>query len=191
MPTDPRPSDPRSAWQSQPTEDFRMTPALLERYVSSSRQRLRWLRAAQCLGGTAGLIGYAAIAVTFDGLMMRSGAALLALVFAFTLVLLYRTRRALDLGTSAAAPLIEFYRADLERQRQLWTGFRLWSRLVIGVPAACVLFAGFARAHPSLARIIYLELAAALIALGIAFVGAHRRARRYQQEIEELDALRR
>ena len=47
-----------------------------------------------------------------------------------------------------AAPFIEFYRADLERQRQLWTGFRLWSRLVIGVPAACVFFLGFARAHP-------------------------------------------
>jgi hypothetical protein len=144
---------------------------------------------AQYAGSTMGVVGFADIAWIAHGAMLRIGAALLALVFAFVLVLLRRAGSP-PIASATAAPFNDFYRADLERPRKLSTGFRLWSRLILGVPVACVFFIGFARANPSLARFIYVEAAVVIAALGIAFTSAHRRARRYQQEIDELDALR-
>lgn len=191
MRTDQTPSDPRTEWQSQPTEDFRMSRALLDRYVSTAHRRLRRLTAAQYAGATGGLIGSTLIAATSDGRMMRIGAVLMALLFAFVLTLLYRTSGLRDVAAPVALPSIESYRADLERHRKLFTGFRLWSRFVIGVPVAIVVCVGLAQANPAMARIIYLELAAIVAGLTITCVVAHRKGRQYAQEIEELDALRR
>jgi hypothetical protein len=168
-----------------------MSRALLDRYVSTAHRRLRRLTAAQYAGATGGLVGSTLIAATSDGRMMRIGAALLALLFAFALVLLRRAPRGRDAGLAIADPSIESYRADLERHRMLFSGYRLWSRLVIGVPVAIVFCVGFARANPAMARIIYLELAAIVAGLSITCVVAHRKGRQYAQEIEELDALRR
>jgi hypothetical protein len=191
MRTDQTPSDPRTEWQSQPTEDFRMSRALLDRYVSTSHRRLRRLTAAQYAGATGGLIGSTLIAATTDGRMLRIAAVMFALLFAFVLVLLRRAPRGRDVGPAIADPSIESYRADLERHRMLFSGYRLWSRLLIGIPVATVFCVGFARANPALARIAYLELAAIVAGLSITCLLAHRKGRQYQQEIEELDALRR
>src|SRR3954469_25408538 len=109
MRTDQTPSDPRTEWQSQPTEDFRMSRALLDRYVSTSHRRLRRLTAAQYAGATGGLIGSTLIAATADGRMPRIGALLMALLFAFTLVLLRRAPRGRDVGPAIADPSIESY----------------------------------------------------------------------------------
>jgi hypothetical protein len=191
MPTDRTPSDPRTEWQSQPTEDFRMSRALLDRYVSTSHRRLRWLSAAQYLGIIAGLVGSIVVAATSDGRLLRLGAVMMALLFAFVLTMLYRTSGLRDVATPVALPSIESYRADLERHRKLFTGFRLWSRPLIGLPVAIVVSIGLAQAHPELARIIYLDLVAIVVGLCIACLIAYRKGRQYQQEIEELDALRR
>ena len=168
-----------------------MSRALLDRYVSTSHRRLRRLTAAQYAGASGGLIGSTFVAVTSHGGMPRVGAAMMGLLFAFVLVLLHRAPRGRDVGPAIADPWIESYRADLERHRMLFSGFRLWSRLLIGVPVATVVCVGLARANPALARIIYLELAAIVAGLSITCLLAHRKARQYQQEIEELDALRR
>jgi hypothetical protein len=191
MRSDQTPRDPRTEWQSQPTEDFRMSRALLDRYVSTSHRRLRRLTAAQYAGASGGLIGSILVAATIDGRVMRIAAVMFALLFAFALVLLRRAPRGRDVGPAIADPFIESYRADLERHRMLFSGYRLWSRLLIGIPVATVFCVGFARANPALARMIYLELAAIVAGLSITCLLAHRKGRQYQQEIEELDALRR
>ena len=87
MSIDDRTNDPRSEWQKQPTEDFRMTPALLERYVSTSRRRLRLLSVAQYAGVTWGIMASIWAAAIAGGRMLRIGAVLMALLFAFVLVL--------------------------------------------------------------------------------------------------------
>jgi hypothetical protein len=191
MSIDDRATDPRSEWQHQPTEDFRMTPALLERYVSTSQRRLRLLSVAQYAGASAGIIGSIRVAATIGGRMMQIGAALMSLLFAFVLVLLYRAPRRRDVGSATAAPFIESYRAELERHRWLFSGYRLWSRLVLGIPVATVFCLGFAQSYPARARFIYLELAAIVAGLSISCLVAHEKARQYQEEIDELDALRR
>ena len=191
MPIDHTSGDPRTEWQNQPTEDFRMSRALLERYVSTSHRRLRWLSAVQYLGMVAALVTSVVVAATSDGGLMRLGAVMMALLFAFVLTMLYRTSGLRDVDTPAALPSIESYRADLERHRKLFTGFRLWSRPLIALPVAIVFSIGLARAHPALARNIYLDLVAIVAGLCITSLIAYRKGRQYQQEIDELDALRR
>lgn len=184
-----RGDDPRALWQQQPTEEFRMSHELLNRYVSASHRRLRTLTMAQYAGSAAGLVAALWFAVVLDATIMRIGAVLMAMLFVFVLVLLYRAPRVRDVGPAIANPFIESYRADLERHRTLFSGFRLWSRPVFGVPVAAVLCLGAARTYPALARIFYLELAVIIVVLSVTVAKAHRKAREYQQEIDELDAL--
>ena len=184
-------SDPRTEWQNQPTEDFRMSRALLDRYVSASHRRLRLLSAVQYLGMVSALVVSVVLAVRSDGGLLRLGAVMMAFLFAFVLTMLYRTSGRRDVATQAALPSIESYRADLERHRKLFTGFRLWSRPLIALPVAIVVSIGLARAHPALARNIYLDLVAIVVGICLTCVIAYRKGRQYQQEIEELDALRR
>ena len=191
MPIDHRPSDPRSEWQNQPTEDFRMSHALLQRHVASSHRRLRWLSAAQYTGACVSIVCWVLIAVTFDDHIIRVGAVMAALLFVFVLVLLYRAPRGRDDGSAIAVPFIESYRADLERHRTLFSGYRLWVRPALGIPVATVFCLGVARSYPVLAPQLYLVLGATVAGLSISTVVAHRKAQQYQQEIEELDALRR
>lgn len=180
--------DPRALWQQQPTEDFRMSRELLDRYVSTSHRRLRTLTTAQYAGTAAGLAASLWFAVVLDATIMRVGAMLMAMLFVFVLVLLYRAPRTRDVEPAIANPSIESYRSDLERHRTLFSGFRLWSRLVFGVPVAVVSCLGAARTYPALERIFYLELAAILVVLSVTVAKAHRKVREYQEEIDELGA---
>ena len=191
MPIDHTSGDPRTEWQNQPTEDFQMSRALLDRYVSTSHRRLRWLSAAQYLGISAGLVGSIIVAVAFDAPLMRLGAVMMVFLFAFVLTMLYRASGLRDVATPAAIPSVESYRADLERHRKLFTGFRLWSRPLFALPVAIVFSIGFAQARPELSGLIYRDLVAIVVGICITSLISYRKGRQYQQEIEELDALRR
>jgi hypothetical protein len=48
---------------------------------------------------------------------------------------------------------IEFYRTELTRQRNFHSGMWFWSRIVIFTPGPLIFMAGFAVAHPPLAKI--------------------------------------
>jgi peptidoglycan/LPS O-acetylase OafA/YrhL len=93
-------------------------------------------------------------------------------------------RRAALMGATA---WMDFHRGELERQRDFHRGRRLWTRLLVLLPSALVFLAGFAKAHPEVARTIWLEalvvvlLAAAAVPLNL------RLARRYQRQLDELD----
>jgi hypothetical protein len=82
-----------------------------------------------------------------------------------------------------------FYRAELERQRDFHRGIWLWSRLAIVFPSYFLFAFGLALAHPELAR-GFAAVAASFIVLGIAAVPLNLRlSRKYQRQLDELDAL--
>jgi hypothetical protein len=84
----------------------------------------------------------------------------------------------------------DFYRAELERQRDFHRGIWLWSRLVIIFPSYMLFSIGFAMAHPELGRGFATAIAACLFVLGIVAVPLNlRMSRKYQRQIDELDAL--
>ena len=89
---------------------------------------------------------------------------------------------------SAAYP--DSYRAELERQRDFHRGIWLWSRLAIIFPSYMLFSIGFAMAHPELGRWFEVAITASLIILGIVAVPLNLRlSRKYQRQIDELDAL--
>jgi hypothetical protein len=82
-----------------------------------------------------------------------------------------------------------FYRTELERQRDFHRGPCFWSRLVIMIPGYILFCIGFAMAHPELAQGLT-AIACAFIVLCIVAIPLNLRlSRKYQRQIDEVDAL--
>jgi hypothetical protein len=80
-------------------------------------------------------------------------------------------------------------RTELERQRDFHRDIWFWSRLVIIVPGYILFLIGFAMAYPELARGLA-AIAGAFIVFGILAVPINLKlSRKYQRQIDELDAL--
>jgi hypothetical protein len=93
----------------------------------------------------------------------------------------------LESGLSACT---DSYRAELERQRDFHRGTWLWSRLAIIFPSYMLFYIGFLTAHPEFGKGFAAACVTCLIILGIVAVpGNLRLSRKYQRQIDELDAL--
>ncbi len=80
-------------------------------------------------------------------------------------------------------------RAALVCERNRLTGRRLWLPFAVGVPAGLVVMIGIAQARPALQRYVWLEIVMFAVAMPLALLVGHRRARRTQARIDDLDAL--
>ena len=88
-----------------------------------------------------------------------------------------------------AGGTLEHLRNELARQRNFHWGSRFWQRMLIFVPGPLVFFAGFARAHPEVIRMIRFE-AISFVVLAIAAIPLNLwMARRYERQIDELTSL--
>jgi hypothetical protein len=102
---------------------------------------------------------------------------------------LYKTRNGELPSETRPSACTDFYRAELQRQRDFHRGIWLWSRLVITVPSYFLFAIGLAMAHPEAAR-GFAAIAASFIVMGIVAVPLNLRlSRRYQRQMDELDAL--
>ncbi len=82
------------------------------------------------------------------------------------------------------------YRAELERQRDFHCGWWFWSRLLIMLPGPILFCVGGVIAQPETTQ-GYFAIIVCLIALAIAAIPLNLRlARKYQRQIDELDAVR-
>ena len=82
-----------------------------------------------------------------------------------------------------------FYRAELERQRDFHRGSWFWSRLIIMIPGYMLFLVGIAMADPGSVRVV---LAIGAFFLGVCVLAVPlnlRLSRKYQRQIDELDAL--
>jgi hypothetical protein len=186
------PDDPRSLWQADGSGAGRL---------SASELRAR----VQRLARTTRRRNYAALVVCgvvlavcvwwflwIDDPLARVGSVLTA-VGVGTIVFQVRAnqmseqaavRRASQMGETAS---VEFYRADLERQRDFHRGRWLWPRLLLLAPGPQILFVGFARAHPEVAATIRLEALAAAILLLAAVPVNLWLAHGYQRQLDQLN----
>jgi hypothetical protein len=84
---------------------------------------------------------------------------------------------------------LEHLRRELARQRDFHRGTRFWSRMLLLVPGGLIFFAGFARAHPEVIRIIRFEIIS-FVVFALAAIPLNRwMARRYQKQIDALARL--
>ena len=190
------PDDVKSVWQNQNVESFRMSIDEIRRKIEQFDTKIR----------RRNFIAYAAcfivIAYTgwcfffFPNLIQRIGSILTVLGTGY---LVYQARlnqlqkrAAVITGTKMRnAVSVEFYRAELQWQRDFHRGIWLWSRLLIFAPGPLVFILGFEIAHPELATIIRAEGVAILFLAALAVPLNLTLARKYQKQIDELESLQR
>ncbi len=184
-------------WQEQPATVTALGDEALRAHathVARAHRRLRLLRLVQHVGTAFGIVAATTVALRFTDPLMRLGAGLLALAFAFRWTILRRMPLTPE-ALASARPIVSWepgfvaYRSALMQRLSEDRGPLLWSRLAIGAPAAAIFLYGFARAYPALGSFIAVEAVAVAAGLAVAFVSALRRARRCQTELDALDAL--
>ena len=135
------------------------------------------------------IVTFGSFILTFPNTLARVGSGLTVAAALYMAYQLYERRNGkLPSGTGLSA-CTAFYRKELERQRDFHRGIWFWSRLVIMVPGYILLLIGLAMAYPELARGLA-AIAGAFIVLCIVAVPMNLKlSRKYQRQIDELDAL--
>jgi len=185
--TDSSPNDNLQAlWQSQSSEQPVMS-------LEQIREKARYLERRVVRRNRREYVAAVFVAVAYGGILWRAPSAAVrigaALILAATAVVCYRLR---VYGSAASLQdnvginnSLEFYRAQLERQRDLLRSVWIWFLLPF-VPGFVVGLIGYARAQPShqAATIVYSVLAM-LLGIGLHLLN-HRAAVRLQRVLDRL-----
>jgi len=186
--------DVRDAWQSQPVEPFRMSPDEIHKKIGQLDKKIRrrnFIGFAICFLEIA---CFSCFYFIFPILIQRIGALLTVLGMGYLVYQLYlnQLQRAESTNTAArmgTAALAEFYRAELQRQRDFHCGIWFWSRLIMILPGPLVFIVGLETVYPSLAIYIRAEGAAFLFFAALAIPLNRRLAREYQKQFDELETM--
>jgi hypothetical protein len=100
----------------------------------------------------------------------------------------WRETPAGDIGNTASA---DFLRTELARQRDFHRGRTFWVRIAVLFPGPMVFFAGFARAHPEVIKMIRVEAITFVLLILAAIPLNWWMARKYQRQLDGLDRLQR
>jgi hypothetical protein len=179
----------KTVWQNQPSEGIRMSVDEIRHRAGKFQKKIYWRNAREYVAALVVLVAFG-----FDFWRTSNTLARVAcgLIIAGTL---YVIRHLHQRGASRSVPAemglasgLEFYRRELERQRDLVGSVASWY-LGPMIPGLVVLMAARARINPG--RLWPIGLSSALVAL--VFVSAwwlnQRAARRLQFRIDELNAL--
>lgn len=181
----------KSVWQNQPSEGIRMSVDEIRRRAGKFHKKIYWRNAREYVA--------ALVVVVFCGFMVwRVSDALtrvgLGLMIAGMLYLIWHLHRK---GSARSLPAemglasgLDFFRRELERQRDLLRSVWLWYLGPL-IPGPVVLMVAKARTNPDHLRHIGLSLASALFAFLYVLVWMlnQRAGRSLQRQIDELNAL--
>jgi NhaP-type Na+/H+ or K+/H+ antiporter len=177
-------------WQSQRGEGFQMTPDDIRQRAERMEKKLQ-LRTRGGYVVCASLIVFLSFwAIVSNNSLQRLGAVLTigALVY-MARQLRQNAMKKPAASTMGETPSVDYLRTELARQRDFHRGRTFWSRLLLLITSGLLFFLGFAIAHPEVARMIRYETIAFVI-LGIAAIPLNLwMARKYQQQIDELDRM--
>jgi hypothetical protein len=184
MPSEPREVNVESVWREQPREEGGMSLADIQARAKAHTERTRrqdiltWL-----------VVAAVVISNVFDFALdtstaTRIGTGLLFLALVFVLLYYGRARGAVELPEELGLQgSIDFYRAQLVRQRNLVQRFWLWGALPF-VPGIAVSMLGTSR-QPLTGRGIALATVFLTLVALIAWMNA-REAKKLQKEIDDL-----
>jgi hypothetical protein len=187
----------QSLWRSAKEEVFSMTPAALHARAAKLQRRVRIRNAIEYAAAIFVIGVFLYIAIITPALILQLGAVLVAVAAAYVGWRLHVLGRAAsDAEMSAAsASWADFYRAELQRQREALANVPAWylGPFAPGV-FIFVLGTGFATPGeiPFIARLIvcvvgWTVVAAVFVAIG--WLNAHT-AKALQREIDALDRAR-
>jgi hypothetical protein len=179
--------DIAALWQTQGTEGFRMSSEEI-------RNRMRVMDRKLRRRTIDGYLICGVLIVFFIGWMivgmnsLQLVGAVLIIVGVSYLAWQLRANRFRRPGDEAQNT-VEHLRTELARQRDFHWGARFWLRLLPLFLGGLVFFAGFAKAHPEVIRIIRFETIS-LVVFAIAAIPLNMwMARRYQKQIDALSRL--
>jgi hypothetical protein len=193
MPNDSLHNDPKTIWQNQLTEPFKMTPRVIHRKT----QRLHTKTRRELLNSIG--VSLSVVGLSIFGIIRIHGAAMCALfvlTIGWTLVAQYFVYRGsvpnsepadVSLNTS-----LQSYRQEVERQLSLSSRFLLWSlgpiMLAFGLIGA-LLFA-IVGPHGFLRNTIPYLTSLVVSLFGVVFIRMHQQ-HDLQREIDELKEIER
>ena len=165
-------------------------PISLDQLRKEDKRLRRGLRKRLLIGAGAAFTVMAAWTVfffLFRNSLQRIGSILTVggAAYGFIQLLMRRARTMADVAETASQ---QFYRGELERQRDFHKGTWLWSRLFVFLPGPLLWYVGLANAYPKFAPFIWLQLATFFILGAIAIALNLRVAKKYQRRIDALDS---
>ncbi len=174
-------------WRSQPADGIRIDPEEIRRRSEQMDKRLRRQTFDFYLVFVLASIVVFGMALLAPSPMQLAGAALTSAGLGWLAYEVQKLRAPRD----PAAASVDFQRAQLERQLDFARQSRVWTRMAVLAPGAFLFLAGFAKAHPELATLMYIQMITFAIAFLAAVPASARMRRKIRQQIDELDSLRR
>lgn len=177
--TDSRPEDALQAlWQSQPPREWAMSIEEVREKAQRLERRVARRNRREYIAGVVVVLGYGWILWRAPSAVVRAGA---GLIIAATIFICYQLRvhgsaasLQADVGITSS---LDFYRVQLERQRDLLRGVWRWCLLPF-VPGFMVLLIGQALAQPT--RVSFVAaygVVALILGVGLHVLNRHVAAR--------------
>jgi hypothetical protein len=195
MPQDPMEDDVRSVWRDQPAATFTLSHAEIAMKIQTLDRKLRRWFAMVYVVIAVEVVFFGIVFVLFHDPIQRIGALLILgamLYFAYQLRLHTLQARAVRINAErTTTPSAAFLRSYLDTRRTFHSGIWLWSRLLALLPGPLVLAYGVGRADPEAVPLAWGVAGMFALIVPVSIVLQRRIARRYEQQIEEIDGLAR
>ena len=189
------PSDIRNVWQNQkPEGNLALAEEIPKRICQLDKKIRRRSRIGFALCFFV-IAYFSCLFLIFPSVIQRIGDLLSILgagylVYELRLDQVQKKKAEVSAAKMGNAASVDYYRAELQRQRDFHCGIWFWSRLVIFVPGPLVFMVGLQLAYPVLAIYMCWVEAAFLFFAGLGIPLNLRLAHKYQKQIEELDSVR-
>jgi hypothetical protein len=181
-------SDFSELWKRQDLQPARIPLEELRKRASRLKNKVRIRTISGLLASVLVFICFVYLAFQMPDAPRRLGASLTAVAVVYFIYQLLQGRSKtapFDLGTSAS---VDFYRQEVERQRDFHQGWRFWTRAAALYPGYLLFCWGSTVAEPASAR-VYVWIAVTAIVLGAGGVALNlAKARKYQRLLDEMDS---
>jgi hypothetical protein len=133
--------------------------------------------------------GFGFYIYVFPNPVQRTGSILTVAAAIYMMFQLVQARSGRISTEEDADARIGSYRKELERQRDFHWGYRFWLRGLALFPGYMLFCWGFAIAHPEVVPQMKFAVAIFVVIAATAVPGNLRLARKYQRQLDELDAF--
>ena len=179
--------DAAAVWQAQSGSGFRMSREEIRKRIETMNRKMR----RRTLDGylVCAFLIVSMVVWMFVGMnALQTVGAVLTMIAVSYMAWQIRANR-FRTPSIDVVDTLEHLRRELARQRDFHRGTRFWSRMLLLVPGGLIFFAGFARAHPEVIRIIRFEIISFVVFALSAIPLNLWMARRYQKQIDALARL--
>lgn len=177
-------------WQSQPTEGIEMSIDEIRGRAVKFERKVRMRNLREYAGALVGTVGVTYLFVRLHDVPARIALAMLLAGIAYLTYQLHHRGSATELpGAMGARPWLQFYRGQLERQRDFLRGIWKWYLGPL-IPGMATFSSAAAIVHPHLRNLVAMLLSNTFMVVLFVFIWKlnQRAANRLQKQIDELYA---